>query len=185
MKMFIGLWKLIVFVTSIAMPFILRIIFKWNVRTFDLVFVALILTLFWCVVILGIELEKHKKQEPEKTEWPKLRFDEELLFVMALVARQEPMNGLVRYKRDRLATMYIKAFEGRDLGDFNGLISKLAARGYFDTAHVYPDAYCRITDEGFAYYEKHKKKKRWKNKLTKFPPPPSGANTTEAEVGSI
>jgi len=185
MSIFKGLWKLIVFVITYALPFVLRFIFKWNIRTWDLVLLALILTLFWCVIILALELIKHEKHEPGKASWRKLKFDEELLFVMTRVARQVPMNGQVKMRRDTLAGSYMQAFKGKDLGNFNGLISKLAARDYFDISHVHPDAYCRITDEGFAYYEKHKVRRRWKNKLTKLPPPPSAKITTVAQVGSI
>ena len=117
--------------------------------------------------------------------WPKLKFNEEILYVMTLVARQAPMNGQIKMKRDLLAESYMRAFAGKGLGDFNALISKLAARDYFDISHVWPDPYCRITDEGFEYYEKHKTRKRWKKKLPKLPPPPSAKITTVAQVGSI
>ena len=184
-RMFLGLWKAIFFIISIVAPFILQAIFKWKVRTIDLIFGALILILFWCTTIVVLELIKHEKQEPGKGKWPRLRFNEELLFVMTWVARQIPMNGHVKVRRDWLAESYIRTFKGKNLGDFNGLISKLAAREYFDISHVHPDAYCEITDEGFAYYEKYKVRRRWKNKLTKLPPPPSAKITTVAQVGSI
>ena len=151
-----------------------------RVRTIDLVFGTLILLLSWCAIIVAVELSEHENQEPGKTRWPKLKFDAEILYVMTYVARQIPMKAEVKIRRDWLAGAYMQAFQGKDVGDFNGLISKLAAREYFDISHVYPDAYCRITDEGFAYYEKHKKRRLWKNKLTKFPPPSSGKINTVA-----
>ena len=65
------------------------LVLKLRMRIWDSVFLGLIVTLLLLVGLLALELDKHEKQEPDKAKWPKLKFNEEILYVMNLVAGHE------------------------------------------------------------------------------------------------
>jgi hypothetical protein len=166
-RMFSGLWKILTYVLSFLLPFIIKAVFKWNVRILDLFFSGLILVLFWCVFILALEMSKHEKHQSAQSKLPRLKFDREVFFVLFKIAGKGPNNvGQVEIKRSELESKYLLYFSGKRRGDFNGLISKLAARKYVDTtSHVHPEVYCIITDEGFAFFDKYRHQKRWKEEV--------------------
>ena len=168
--MFSGWKKIASLFLSALLPFIIVALINKNVRILDLIFSSLILVLFWSVTVLAIELDKQEKHESGPANRKRLRFDKEILFVMSKVAKQVPNNvGDVEIKRKTLADSYSSFFKGKDLRDFNGLISELAGRGYLDTTrNVSPDVYCIITKDGFEYYRKHLKKKRWIKELSEM-----------------
>lgn len=166
-RMFSDLWRVATFVLSLLLPFIVKALIKWNVRILDLFFLSLILVLFWCVIVVALGLNKHAKHEPRPASRKKLRFNNEILFVMSRVATQVPNNAAeVEMKRKTLEESFSAFFKGKGLREFNGLMSELAVRGFFDTTrHVHPDVYCIITDDGFEYLHKHLKKRRWAKEL--------------------
>ena len=112
---------------------------------------ALIILFFRLVYIINSHTLESGRSEAKKA---KVKSDSEILFVLRTLADQPDS----RMERKVLSEEYIGNFGGKKTRDFNLLISKLKSANLIYTMGVELHDTCGITDEGYAYYNKHRSK---------------------------